>query len=131
MKNDERFGIIREISDVHRAYCGRASRLGIQHCAMEGDIVMKKTFKAIVLLLAMLLVLIPFTACGDDDPADSGSSSSDVPDDSTNEDPGKKDEKEESYIESVRRINSTDIEVIYSKSYSGSDPRALLSLIHI
>lgn len=125
MKNDERFGIIREISDVHRAYCGRASRLGIQHCAMEGDIVMKKTLKAIVLLLAMLLVLIPFTACGDDDPADSGSSSSDVPDDSTNEDPGKKDEKEESYIESVRRINSTDIEVIYSKSYSGSDPRAL------
>ncbi len=73
--------------------------------------------------MAMLLVLIPFTACGDGETEDSDTDAGDTVE-STAKDEGDSG-KTETYIESVRRINATDIEVYYSNDYSGSDPKAL------
>lgn len=73
--------------------------------------------------MATLLVLIPFTACGDGEPEDSDTDAGDTVE-SAAKDEGDS-EKTETYIESVRRINATDIEVYYSSDYSGSDPKAL------
>lgn len=85
---------------------------------------MKKTLKAVILLLAMMLVLVPFTACGDGEPDDTESTPADTTNAEIEGDGGEN--KPVTYIESARRINETDIEVIYSKDFTGSDPRALM-----
>ncbi len=85
---------------------------------------MRKMLKTLAFVLSALFVLMSFAACGNDepkdtDPADTADTTADTPETDKGED------ENETYIKEVRRINGTDIEVLYSNAYTGKDPRAL------